>query len=428
MFILTLLSISTLLYAGQKKILHSTRLQRLSTAVSTVQQPPRSSVRLLVALVEFQKDSDSQTTGDGTFMMETNVQKMIDPPPHDTTYFRNKIKFVTNYFQKVSKGRVTISGDIVSDITLTKKMEEYSPPTNSTDNKKLAQLAIETWQAVCNLNPKLDFSQYDAFVIFHAGCGRDVDLVSVLGYNPTPYDIPSLYLDSTAFAKALDTSSFQGIVLHGGATIKNTMILPETETHIVSTGLGNDTLELSMNGLFAASIGSFLGLPDLFDTQTGASGIGQYGLMDGAGFFAYNGVFPPEPSAWEKIFLGWTAPISVSTNATNLPVPAVSSFRTGQDTIYKIPITSSEYFLVENRSRDLAHGLHITSVMNDGTTTMYSFAEDTNGFNYSDIYNLWGSVTDVSNYDWALIGYHDDTTTTNQKDGGGILIWHIDEN
>ncbi len=176
-----------------------------------------------------------------------------------------------------------------------------------------------------------------------------------------------------------------------GKNITSTIILPETETHIIATGLGNDTLELSINGLFAASIGSYLGLPDLFDTQTGASGIGQFGLMDGASFFAYNGVFPPEPSAWEKIYLGWTTPMMVSTNSSNISVPAVSSFRTGQDTIYKIPITSSEYFLVENRSRDREHGLQVTSVLNDGSTKIFSFSEDTVGFNYAEIYNLWGS-------------------------------------
>jgi hypothetical protein len=413
-------------YAGQKKISRTVQAQHVVFHTSAAQTQPRSSIRILAAMVEFQKDSVSQTSGDGTFTKESSVQKMIDPAPHDTSYFRNKMKFVTNYFQKVSKGRLSITGDILNHVTLTKKMSEYSPPTNSTNNKKLAQLATEAWQAVSDSFPALNFSQYDAFVIFHAGCGRDIDLVSLLGYNPTPYDIPSLYLDSTAFATALDTSTFSGIAVRGGK-IKTTMILPETETQIFSTSLGNDTLQLSTNGLFAASIGSYLGLPDLFNTKTGASGIGEFGLMDGASFFAYNGVFPPEPSAWEKIYLGWTTPIVLSTDSTNVLLPAVGSTNIGgQDTIYKIPITSSEYFLVENRNRDpKQNGQHIKSVV--GTDTLnFSFSTDTAGFNYSEIYDLHGSIIDVEDYDWALMGYHDNATT--QYDGGGILIWHIDEN
>jgi hypothetical protein len=418
------MSIMTVTYAGQKKMSHAVQLQRIALASNTIQSQPRTSIHILAAMVEFQKDSVSQTSGDGKFM-SIPVYTMIDPAPHDTSYFRNKIKFVANYFQRASKGRLSITGDIVSGITLTKKMSEYSPPTNSTDNKKLVQLATETWQAVSDSFPALNFSQYDAFVVFHAGCGRDIDLVSLLGYDPTPYDIPSLYLDSTAFAKALNMPTFGGIAVRGG-NIQATMILPETETRIFSTSLGNDTLQLSTNGLFAASIGSYLGLPDLFNTKTGASGIGQFGLMDGASFFAYSGVFPPEPSAWEKIYLGWTTPIVLSSNSTNILLPAVGSFRTGQDTIYKIPITSSEYFLVENRNRDSKqNGQHIKSVLGNDTLN-FSFSKDTAGFNYSEIYDLKGSIIDVEDYDWALIGYHEDSTT--QYDGGGILIWHIDEN
>ncbi len=182
-----LLSISTLLlYAGPKKMPRTIQVQHISRAVSDIQLQPRTSIRILAAMVEFQIDSvNHNISGTGRFDSTMNG-KMIDPSPHDTSYFRNKIKFVANYFQKVSKGRLSITGDIVNGITLTKKMSEYSPPTNSTDNKKLAQLAIDSWQAVSNSYPALDFSQYDAFVVFHAGCGRDIDLVSLLGYNPTP--------------------------------------------------------------------------------------------------------------------------------------------------------------------------------------------------------------------------------------------------
>jgi len=51
--------------------------------------------------------------------------------------------------------------------------------------------------------------------------------------------------------------------------------------------------------------------------------------------------------------------------------------------------------------------------------------QDITGFNNWDVTGIRGSVVDVSNYDWAIIGQ---TDSTKKYDGGGILIWHIDEN
>ncbi|MGA3286493.1 MAG: T9SS type A sorting domain-containing protein [Bacteroidota bacterium] len=401
------------------KVSHLLREAIAPLQVRLAQSTPIDTIRILAIMVQFQTDNNEQTTGDGTFQI-TGSPAQIDPPPHDSTYFRNKIRFVENYFHKVSNRFLTITGSVVSQrIMLPKQMAEYSPPTTGTDNRKLAELAVESWHIADSLHPEIDFSKYDVFVIFHAGAGRDIDLVSSLGYNPTPYDIPSLYLDSTAFGAALEQSSFPGIV---SGDIKNTIILPETESRVIS----GEILQLSSNGLFAASLGSYLGLPDLFDTKTGRSGIGQFGLMDGASIFAYNGLFPPEPSAWEKIYLGWIAPIPVRSSTAHLLLPAVGLSDVGEDTVYQIPISSSEYFLVENRNRNPhGTGLSLTFATARGDSIVHC-NQDTVGFRYYDVSGISGSVVDVSNFDWAVIG--DMTDGTGKYDGGGILIWHIDEN
>ncbi len=388
----------------------------------------KNTVRILAIMVEFKKTPDVETTGDGTFQISGSAAQ-IDPPPHDSLYFQNKIQFVENYFQKVSNGYLTITGYVIPQkITLSNPMASYSPPPTGNDNRNLAQLAKESWQIADSLNNGIDFSKYDAFVIFHAGVGRDIDLVSSIGINPTPYDIPSLFLDSTAFAIAFGQTSFDGFV---NGFIKNTIILPETETRYISP----DTVQLSINGMFAASVGSYLGLPDLFDTQTGSSGIGAFGLMDGAAIFAYNGLFPPEPSAWEKMYLGWVAPITIASSKSNIYVPAGGlKYPPKQDTIYRIPISSSEYFLVENRNRNpRGIGLNLKIADANGDTLWRHFSADTAGFLYSindvsyDVSGIIGSVVDVSNFDWALIGETDSSGKSNVYDGGGILIWHIDE-
>jgi hypothetical protein len=391
-----------------------------SHQIQSAQSTSIHTIRLLAIMVEFQKDNDGQTTGDGTFQL-TGSQEQIDPPPHDSTYFRNKIRFVENYFHKVSNGFLTITGFVVPQkIVLPKQMADYSPPTTGTDNSKLAELAVDSWHIADSLSLGIDFSKYDVFVIFHAGVGRDIDLVSSLGINPAPYDIPSLYLDATAFAAILGSSS--GIPVHG-ANITNTIILPETESRDISGELN----QLSINGLFVASVGSSLCLPDLFNTSNGRSGIGQFGLMDGAGIFAFSGLFPPEPSAWEKIFLGWVVPKSIQSSGETVSLPAVGLASVTQNIIYKIPITQSEYFLLENRNRDPeGNGQTLTIVKNGADTSQYFRTDDTAGFIYYNVKKINGSVVDVENFDWAVIG--DMTDGTGRYDGGGILIWHIDEN
>lgn len=387
-------------------------------------------VRVLAVMVEFQPSTDSRITGSGQFMLQS-APGVVDPPPHDLLYFSYKMQFVQNYFRKVSNGKLTVVGTVLNKVlTMTRPMTAYAPSTGK-NNVELANLATEAWTKADSAFPGLQFSNYDAFVVFHAGVGHDLDLVNILGYDPQPLNLPTLYLGPQALKDAFQDQSYAGIPVSGGGfKIDNTIILPETDTQYFVGSLSTiDTLQVSINGIFAASIGSYLGLPDLWDTKTGREGIGQFGLEDGASFFAFYGIFPPEPCAWEKMYLGWVTPITVSTTRNNIVAPAVSLYHAGptyagQDTIYKIPINASEYFLVENRIRDpLKTGLTLKIIQN-GIPVVKTFRVDTNGFNNNDISAIKGSVIDVQNYDWALLGYMD---TLHLGDGGGILIWHVDE-
>ncbi len=260
------------------------------------------------------------------------------------------------------------------------------------------------------------------FTIFHAGVGKDIDLRASLGYDPTPLDIPSLYFGLSSFQKLLG-NSFQGFpVTNSTFKISNTVVLPETESRKISSISGDVLLELSINGLLIASIGSHLGLPDLFDTKTGKTAIGRFGLMDGQSIFSFAGICPPEPSAWEKIYLGWTTPIEIYGNQ-NLSLPAVGLYSTGNDTIYKIPISAKEYYLVENRNRDAQNNNHSITMKWNGQIITKSFSQDEDFFSNTNIDSTLGVVVDVDELDWSLPGimnaYNDYR--------GGILIWHIDE-
>jgi hypothetical protein len=378
------------------------------------------SINVLAVMVQFQPDNDTRTTGDGRFVVSAPTDAIVDAPPHNARYFRDHLTFLSNYYRKSSKGKVLLFPTLIdSVITLPNPMASYSPPKNGS-NAAVGDLVSDTWRRVDSLGLVPDFSRYGTFVVFHAGAGRDVDLVATLGYDPTPSDIPSLYIGLNAL-RSFYGPSYEGIPVNGGAFhIQHTIVVPETENRSIPTVTGSTLLELGINGLLCASVGSYLGLPDLFDTKTGSSGIGRFGLMDGQSIFSFAGVFPPEPSAWEKYWLGWIEPLTVPPGEHVLSLPAVSL----ADSIYRVPISAGEYFLVENRSRDpLRNGQAVTSVYN-GVERVQRFGRDTTGFNAFDISALSGVITDVEDLDWSLPG---GIAANGTMLDGGILIWHVDE-
>jgi hypothetical protein len=373
-------------------------------------------VKILAVMVNFQEDRDGATFGNGKFgsiYSQNYGNDILDPLPHDRDYFESHLTFVKNYFQKVSNGKVDVQFTILPDtFSVTKTMRNYSPAPGSDDFTPMGQFAEEVWTKADEMYPGLAFSDYNLFVIFHAGVGRDISLPGSLGNER---DLPSVYLGENSL-KNIFGSTFEGFpVSNGTFKIKNSMIIPETESRELETITGKFLFEITINGLIAASVASHLGLPDLFDTNTGLSAIGRFGLMDGQSIFAYNGCFPSEPSAWEKIYLGWAEPVEISPGDYSISLAANLASTLSDTVILKVPINSSEYYLIENRQRDvLDDGARVT-IKSNGNIFTRTFLKDTTGFYSYDTDSLSGVVLDVDEFDWAL-------------PGNGIVVWHIDEN
>lgn len=408
----------------------------LSSSVENTKYPKSGlkstdSLKIVAILVQFQEDSEPLSSGNGKFDLSnkyynpaTQRDTVIDSPPYDSAYFADHLLFVKNYFNKSSKGKLNISYDIYGKVlTLPKKMQAYAPLKNET-NFKLGELFKDSW-AIADSN--IDFSQYDpnntAFVLFHAGVGRDIDLSSVFGFDPTPYDIPSVYLGLKSLHEIYG-QSYQGYQTMDGFTINNSLIIPSTELRELDLSSGKYLLQLGINGILTGSIGSYLGLPDLFNTKTGKTGIGRFGLMDGQSLFSYNGIFPPEPSAWEKVYLGWVDPITISSGDNYYNVKTSSTPEQKDSTLFKVLINSKEYFLIENRNRNPFNTGQRVYTHNRAFRDSTLYTKDIPGFINYDIYSIDGNLTDVSYLDWSLPG--DISDTANYR--GGILIWHIDEN
>ncbi len=388
--------------------------------------PAPDTVRVLAAMVAFQTDADDRTTGDGTFDLSDTLGRVIDAAPHNRSYFFQHLTFLSNYYRKVSDGKTTVVFDMLDSVyRMPHQMGYYSPPRSSTDNLELGTLIQDVWHTVDSVTPgAITQRQYDTYVIFHAGAGRDIDLTALYGYDPTPLDLPSLYV-SLAALRQMFGASYPGVLVAGGTrAVTNSMILPESESRLLPTAIGKSLLELSINGLLCASLGSHLNLPDLFDTKTGATGIGRFGLMDGQSIFSWNGLFPPEPSAWERYYLGWVQPVVIPGGDNVYDVPAVS-LAAQSDSIYKVLINEKEYFLVENRNRDANRdGATVSMVIHDSVFTR-TWHRDTTGFNAFSTSALFGVITDVDEFDWSLPGGV--SSSTGEWYDGGLLIWHIDE-
>lgn len=390
-----------------------------------------SRVDVVALMVEFQPDTTRFTTGDGTFggvLFEGVDAPSIDPLPHNSEYFEAHLRFLEHYVDRVSDGRTQVVTHLLPQtVRVPEVMGTYSPTGvdagSDEELTKLAQLIDDAWSAADEYDLPLPAGidpENTAFILFHAGVGRDIELVGTT-LDKTPEDLPSIYLDDRTLGRlGVDNVSVSGL------PVSNTMVIPRTESRLGVDPLTSEPflIELSINGLLAASFFNYLGVPDLFNTGTGDSAIGPFGLMDALGIFAYSGLFPPEPSAWTKQFLGWHDDgVQVGGSGTIQLRHAGSATR---NEMARIPISTSEYFLVENRHRDPDDdGVRLRVWTHEGEQDVVFQNGDTE-FNDQTVSGFPGGVVlSVDDYDFALPGGVDENDNPLL---GGILIWHVDEN
>ncbi len=397
--------------AGLKKV---TTLQQ-SVAVET-------HARILAIRVEFLPDTLATTTGDGTFGSGLPTDAVIDPLPHDRAYFEDHLTFLDSYFTEVSNGKVTIDTFSVyplnpdSTYILPHQMWHYNHNTTQEDlNLRLTWLFQDAWSAAA-ADASIDYDQWDMFVIFHAGVGQDFNV----SFDETPHDIPSAYFRLEDLQDALEDPTYPGVLVAvDGADstfVSSGLLLPESERQ------SEVDIEIALNGTAALLFGHSIGLPALYNTENGSSGVGRFDLMDqGSGNFA--GMIPSRPCAWTRVFMGWETPQVIipagvaDTLLVNVPGYG-DSINTAQQEIYRVDLNPSEYFLIENRSWNPDSLIGYWPPYDMG----YTVARDRQGreliikedFTIELQNDDFGVIVEVDNYDFGL-------------PGEGILIWHIDE-
>lgn len=290
------------------------------SAFSTAAGQPEAlaASRVCMLRVEFVEDYTDSTTGNGLFL-----------PGNDRAYSLNIAQQVSSYFTDVSLGR----RDLQFSVYPAAGYGAYGLPHQmgwySGEGGRWPLVLVHGVQAA---DEEVNFAEYDLVMVVHAGTGREGD---VLGNSPL--DIYSYYLDYPQFQyymSRLDPWLAQGVPTNDGVLIREGAVVPEHQTQ--------DGLGLGVIGTIVHKIFRWLGAPDLYNTSTGSLAIGGWDIM-GYGQWIMYGFWPSGPGAWTREHLGWADVVEVYQGSFTV---------SPSDTIYRVPLSGTEYLLIENRQRD----------------------------------------------------------------------------
>lgn len=362
-------------------------------AEGAMSQVSQQQITIAAVMVQFQDDTTSGTAGDGEFVLDPDYGVVcpdfaMDPPPHDRDYFWDHLRAENLYWDRVSQHAVDIdlgaSYLAPTVYTLPHEMSYYHPFDQAFDlTEKLSEFIRDV---VAEVGSDVDFSAFNTVVIFHAGLGGDFDFA----LDPTPGNLPSAYLTQSEMSAA-------GYNL----PVPNALIIPESQNmlHFSETRkLFTDSddpcfYQFGLNGTLALMMGFRLGLPPAYNTVTGKSLIGKFGLMD-QGAANMQGIAPAWPNPYSRMLQGWVTPEPIYVGDT-------VRVRFDQPPL-QFTISPGESFLIENRERNL--------VSTPAGFTQWIVNADTAGV-------MIAPSGVVLSTDDADAGYP----------GSGLLIWHVDE-
>jgi immune inhibitor A len=276
-------------------------------AAALERAPLRGAVRIIVVLVEFSDQRMTRTADEFRDLFFSTGSL-----PNGS---------VREYFAEVSNGLIDIQGEVVGPYLLPQTLAAYAHGESGTGTSQPNAQTMAR-DAATAADPDVDFTPYDndgngfvdAFIVIHAGRGAE------------------------------ETGSSNDIWSHK-------WILSGPELHVDSTDIyGYLTVpEDSKIGVCAHELGHLLfGWPDLYDTDSSSSGLGDWCLMAGG---SWNGAgdIPAHPSAWCKAQQQWVS-VTEQHAAETVQIPDVKAankvWRLWQD-----GANGPEYFLLENRQR-----------------------------------------------------------------------------
>lgn len=352
-----------------------------------------------------------------------------DSLAHNKEYFERLFFHLTSFYADASHGNYILTEDNYTVwnnvITLSQPMGYYGD--NDLQIERICKFTQETVQLI---DDQIDFNDYDAIILIHAGAGEEAAPV-----DENEDQLSSTFLSRRSLQAGLDPENddFPGIETNDDLYLTEFVIIPETEWQ--PNGVPGEDKIYSIFGVLAHQFGHQLGLPTLFDnSENGSSyGIGGFGVM-GTGVWNANGFVPPLPCAWSRYYLGWEDDNIIEINSSFENLSLVFPMAEDEETpkLYKVNISEDEYFLIENRQQNPDGSYFINT--NGDTLATFTFETIANQSVYPPGHAYAGQPKfDFmensylgSEWDFYLPGYGFGANL--EMDGSGILIWHIDEN
>jgi hypothetical protein len=397
-------------------------------------------------LTDFKKESpdNPSTTGNGTFGSDSSTSTSMESwkARRDTTrlHYLRVFQGVTSYWRDASGGRLEVvfrvfpEADGSKPYHVDRTIGQCSPVQASGETNASFDSAYSTrileWisdasraAAADAVGPFADAlpsssSRHRAFLLVHAGADRSTD-GGDKGPSAanTPQDIGSFALGRYDYRSLADRRRIQdtahlrdsnGVVLHtaGADTLRDLLVAAETGSQ--------DGANLGIRGTVSYLVARALGIPDLWDPSQGLSVMGRFCLMDPSGSSLGRGFLPVLPSAWPRLYMGWSTPITALPAGGNAwySLPAV---RPGHDTVLVVRVADGEYLLVENRQRTGSDGkvwLRVGGLLGVDSTE-FQVTRDT----------LDSLVKDPK----RMKGYLYSASPDASLPGSGLLVWHVNE-
>ena len=262
----------------------------------------------LVILLRFAGSKQTKST----LPTRQQIATLMNSPTPDTQFAPTGS--VYSAYREYSYGQV----EIVSSIT---PWVRIGRTERASSNRSTFKRAL--WQALSVLKRRnrIDGRNYDAVTVLHSGYGAEHGGKDCLTGAPPEERI----------------WAHSGIVQWNGETIRY---------GVASALWGSCGQEIARVGMIAHELGhSLFKLPDLYDKGRG-SGVGSFDVMAYAWGRSNDQYYPPHPSAWTKIKLGWVQPTMIKKAGQY----TLNPYETNPD-VLRIDggFPSDEYLLIEFR-------------------------------------------------------------------------------
>lgn len=243
---------------------------------------------------------------------------------------------LTDYYDEISDGRISVTGDVIGWHTLANGLSYYAGTSNglNPNDAKIGELILESISAY---DASIDFGQYD---------------------NDGPDGIPNSgdddgYVDFVAFVHPEFGGEcggennaniwshrwrYPGWAASGGYPLNTNDAAAgggviKIDDYVIQPGLacgsGGEMIQI---GVFCHEFGHAFGLPDLYDINGGgANGLGHWCLMSAGNW--NDPESPAHMSAWTAAELGWVDVVDVGAQPVAQTIEPVFDSRT----VYRLP-------------------------------------------------------------------------------------------